>query len=118
MTTTTPTLAAYETLQMAYDFFNLHLFDGRLPTCLVLLERDRSALGHFWAERFRHVSNGETLDEISINPDHAELSNWHESYSSDNPILMTMNVLGTGIAYTFGRLRLSHFRAAFDWMRK
>jgi hypothetical protein len=64
---TSPTLEIYQELQRAYDHFNVELFDGRLPFCLITLQRDKSTLGYFSAERFvRH--SGERSDEIAMNP--------------------------------------------------
>ncbi len=33
----TPTEEAYTELQHAYDFFNMHLFDGLLPPCMMTI---------------------------------------------------------------------------------
>ena len=62
-----PTLETYQELQRAYDHFNAELFDAALPFCLITLQRDKSSLGYFSAERFARHS-GETSDEIAMNP--------------------------------------------------
>jgi len=64
---TSPTLETYQELQRAYDHFNGELFDGALPFCLITLQRDKSSLGYFSAERFARHS-GELSDEIAMNP--------------------------------------------------
>ncbi|EDL52175.1 zinc metalloproteinase Mpr protein [Vibrio mediterranei AK1] len=62
-----PTKDAYEELQVAYDYFNEHLFEDELPPCLITLQREKKTYGYFSAERF--VSReGETTDEIALNP--------------------------------------------------
>lgn len=64
---TSPTIETYLELQRAYDHFNKELFDGALPFCLITLQRDKTTLGYFSAERFARHS-GELSDEIAMNP--------------------------------------------------
>jgi len=59
----------YSDLSSAYEHFNTALFEGRLPNCLITLQRRRGAYGYFAADRF--TSGGaslEALDEIALNP--------------------------------------------------
>jgi hypothetical protein len=64
------TIAAYSAFQAAYDFFNTHLFDGVLPSCLITLQRRRHTLGYFCPGRFhQRGSDGVVTDEIALNPD-------------------------------------------------
>ena len=60
----------YESYQQAYDHLNTHLFDGRLPPCLITLQRHRGARGYFSPYGFA-ARNNRTLrtDEIALNPD-------------------------------------------------
>jgi len=66
-----PTSRNYSQLTAAYDHFNAALFDGRLPTCLITLQRKNKSYGYFAGERFgtRDGSAG-TTDEIALNPTH------------------------------------------------
>jgi predicted SprT family Zn-dependent metalloprotease len=65
-----PTEEIYTELKKAYDFFNQHLFENKLPPCLITLQRKARAYGYFSANRFQHVEAGTLTDEISMNPDH------------------------------------------------
>lgn len=62
-----PTQEAYTELQTAYDYFNRALFDEKLPSCLITLQREKRAYGYFSRERFVN-SLGEKTDEIAMNP--------------------------------------------------
>jgi predicted SprT family Zn-dependent metalloprotease len=62
-----PTAVTYAELQQAYDTFNRLLFDNKLPECLITLQRTKSSLGYFSAERFSN-HDGEKTDEIAMNP--------------------------------------------------
>lgn len=63
-----PTAEAYGDLQKAYDFYNRRLFEGKLPACLITLQRKRGAYGYFSADRWQ--SGRAKSDEIALNPDH------------------------------------------------
>lgn len=64
-----PTMSAFSALQAAYDYFNVELFQSRLPPCMILLHRHKGANGYFWPERFGRADNGDLkLDEIALNP--------------------------------------------------
>jgi predicted SprT family Zn-dependent metalloprotease len=66
----TPTAEAYSELQHAYDRFNAELFEGRLPPCLLTLQRKAVKIaGYFSARRFG-AGPGKITDEIAINPLH------------------------------------------------
>lgn len=69
-----PTTSAYSSLQTAYDFFNVALFDGKLPNCLITLQRHAGSLGYFHGARFyeAHGGAGFQTDEIALNPMHFE----------------------------------------------
>lgn len=62
-------LDLHQTFRLAYDHFNLTLFDGRLPECMILVHRKKGARGYFWAERWKNRDNGEGRHEIAMNPD-------------------------------------------------
>ena len=63
-----PTSSAFNALQTAFDFFNEHLFEGKLPQAIILLHRKKSAHGYFWAERFGTKDDASKIDEIALNP--------------------------------------------------
>lgn len=65
---TDPTTEAYAELQTAYTHNNQALFAGKLPSCLITLQREKRAYGYFSAKRFVHRSDKMTTDEIAINP--------------------------------------------------
>ena len=56
---------------MAYDFFNMGLFSGALPPCLITMQRRKGSYGYFSGERFHNTANHEEVtDEIALNPMH------------------------------------------------
>ncbi|NMV39866.1 SprT family zinc-dependent metalloprotease [Ralstonia insidiosa] len=66
----TPTPDMYGPLEQAYDAFNERLFDGKLPGCLLTLQRERrNSYGYYSPKRW--VSrDGKFADEIALNPNH------------------------------------------------
>jgi SprT-like family len=58
----------YLTLERAYDWFNEHLWEGKLPPCAITLQRHRTAYGYFHARKFASRDSG-VADEIALNPD-------------------------------------------------
>ena len=60
----------YSRYQSAFDYFNAELFGGRLPPCLITLQRTHHARGYYSSLRFA-ARNNYTLraDEIALNPD-------------------------------------------------
>lgn len=63
-----PTPRTYALLQAAYQHFNQELFSGRLPHCLITLQRKAKSLGYFAPKRFSDGSD--VTDEIALNPAH------------------------------------------------
>ncbi len=58
-------------MQKAFDHFNATLFGGKLPSCLITLQRKRGAYGYFSPRRFTYASNPDrATDEIALNPSH------------------------------------------------
>ncbi len=72
MTDMNPTNETYDTLNAAYSFFNKELFNGKLPTCLITMQRNGKSRGYFCAERFqvRKSDKPFKIHEIAINPHH------------------------------------------------
>lgn len=62
---THPTTQNYAELQRAYDHFNLVLFEGKLPACLITLQREKRTCGYFSHQRFADL-DGHTTDEIAF----------------------------------------------------
>lgn len=66
---TQPTIETYDELQKAYDHFNKALFRGRLPQCLITLQRKASCYGYFCPKRFVAREGELYADEIAMNPE-------------------------------------------------
>jgi predicted SprT family Zn-dependent metalloprotease len=62
-----PTNSFYQYLEAAYDHFNVTLFNSRLPTCLLTVQREKSVMGYFSANRWTDPQ-GEVVHEIAVNP--------------------------------------------------
>jgi hypothetical protein len=67
---TDPTTRTYSGLTDAYGFFNARLFAGRLPPCLITMQRKSKAYGYFAGRRFTTPDHTEVTDEIALNPRH------------------------------------------------
>lgn len=81
MSKTRPTKQVYEEIQTAFDYFNQELFDGKLPACLITLQRKSRTRGYFSAERF--VSrDGHKVDEIAMNPEFFAINSVEETLST------------------------------------
>jgi hypothetical protein len=65
---TSPTTQTYGGLNRAYVFFNVRLFNGRLPPCLITMQRKKGSYGYFAPARFGRKD--EITDEIALNPAH------------------------------------------------
>ena len=62
-----PTTELYAELQEMFDFFNQKLFEGKLPNCLISLQRSRGAAGYFSYSSWEN-EKGKKIDEIALNP--------------------------------------------------
>lgn len=67
MINNSPTKQTYSELQHAYDYWNSHLFNNSLPSCLITLQREKKTQGYFCYNRFINDS-GDYTDEIALNP--------------------------------------------------
>jgi len=67
-----PTTQTYSELQKAYDYFNITLFNGALPPCLITLQRKgKRTLGYYSPDRFSRIDDASLkADEIALNPVH------------------------------------------------
>jgi hypothetical protein len=77
-----PTIRTYKTLDDAYRFFNERLFGGKLPGCLITMQRSAKAYGYFAGGRFGSVDGKEVTDEIALNPSHFRSRTTEESLST------------------------------------
>ena len=80
--TANPTQRTYKTLDDAYRFFNGRLFGGRLPHCLITMQRSKKAYGYFAGGRFGSADRKEVTDEIALNPSHFDKRSIEESLST------------------------------------
>lgn len=65
-----PTEETYKQFQAAYDFFNGILFQGRLPQCMITMQRHSGTYGYFCNDRFSIRGGKTTTDEIAMNPEY------------------------------------------------
>jgi hypothetical protein len=77
-----PTQRTYKTLDDAYRFFNERLFGGRLPGCLITMQRSKQAYGYFAGGRFGSADGKEVTDEIALNPSHFRSRTTEQSLST------------------------------------
>jgi predicted SprT family Zn-dependent metalloprotease len=77
-----PTQRTYKTLDDAYRFFNQRLFSGRLPHCLITMQRSKKAYGYFAGGRFGSADGKEVTDEIALNPSHFHSRTTEQSLST------------------------------------
>lgn len=66
--TNNPTDCTYFGLREAFEFFNRHLFDGKLPSCLITLQRKSGTFGYHSHHQFSDRDGGRPTDEIALNP--------------------------------------------------
>lgn len=62
-----PTMQMYTFVQDAYDFFNDRLFAGKLPPCLLTLQREKNTMGYFSSNRWQGGGK-QVVHEIALNP--------------------------------------------------
>lgn len=77
-----PTRELYDELGRGYDHFNRRLFDGKLPGCLLTLQREKRSCGYFSGGRFAN-RKGVVTDEIALNP----------AYFAVTPLVETLQTL-------------------------
>ena len=66
---TTPTEQQFEALNKAYQYFNLALFDGQLPGCILNFSRKKNTHGFMAPGRWRRVGEDNySTHEISLTP--------------------------------------------------
>jgi hypothetical protein len=82
MTAVNPTERTYKTLDDAYRFFNERLFGGKLPGCLITMQRSKKAYGYFAGGRFGSGDGKEITDEIALNPSHFRERTTEQSLST------------------------------------
>ena len=77
-----PTSITYDSFTDAYDLLNERLFDGRLPHCLITMQRKHGAFGYFSGDRFGTQDGSEITDEIALNPSHFKSRTTEQSLST------------------------------------
>src|ERR1700758_3131944 len=82
---TDPTRTTYQGLTEAYDFFNERLFAGRLPRCLITMQRQKGAYGYFAGKRFGTKDGSEVTDEIALHPAHFKSPHDREKLFAPRP---------------------------------
>jgi len=98
-----PTQQAYGELELAFDFFNEHLFDNRLPRCMITLQRQHESYGYFSRDRFTNAKTGERIHEIALNP----------SYFAIHAIQYTLSVLAIEMVSVDQHLEKSYGRRRY-----
>lgn len=62
----------YSDLDDAFQYFNKHLFDNKLPDCLITFQHHKSFGGYHWNEKFVSRYDNKKISEIALNPDKFE----------------------------------------------
>lgn len=68
MAETNPTDRNYSVWRSAYDHFNVGLFKGALPGCIITFQRQRGTYGFHAGSQFEASDSRITIDEIALNP--------------------------------------------------
>lgn len=76
-----PTNESYDSMVLAYDFFNKQLFGGTLPTVMITYQRGKYA--GFAAKDRWMTSSGERVHELAMNP----------SYFANSPVEEVLSTL-------------------------
>jgi len=64
-----PTKQTYDQLLRAYEHMNRELFENKLPSCLITLQREYGAYGYYYPARFASDTDLKiSTDEIALNP--------------------------------------------------
>lgn len=66
-----PSLQMIHELELAYNWFNGKLFEGKLKPCILLMHRKKGARGYFWANRWKVGDKDDSPEyhEVALNPD-------------------------------------------------
>lgn len=91
-----PTKELYQSLQIAYDFFNKSLFENQLPEVIFTVQRKSGTMGFFAPKRWGNLS-GQECHEIAMNP----------SYVANSRLIEVMKTLVHEMChcwqFTFGK---------------
>lgn len=77
--TCSPTIETYPELQRVFNFFNEHLFDGKLSAPLFVLESSVRFAGYFSKDKYVSADGTRKTHQIALNP-----AAFHESSIKDN----------------------------------
>lgn len=97
-----PTQEIYDDLQRAYHFLNEELFDGKLPPCMITLQREKDTPGYFSKDRWANTE-GDQRHEISLNP----------SYFVMQPIEITLSWMAHNMTHMWQELHGSPGRTRY-----
>jgi predicted SprT family Zn-dependent metalloprotease len=64
-----PTQETYTLFSQAYDYFNKVLFNDKLTSCVITMQRKKGAYGYFWGDTWGQTHGDTITDEIALNPD-------------------------------------------------
>tara|TARA_B110000211_G_scaffold124537_1_gene143511 strand:+ start:3630 stop:4430 length:801 start_codon:yes stop_codon:yes gene_type:complete len=105
-----PTNELYGSLEEAYDFFNLKLFSGQLPTVIFTVQRQKGVMGYFAANRWGNL-RGNRCHEIAINP----------SYIANSCLIEVVQTLVHEMVhcwqFSFGKPSRGHYHN-LEWSKK
>ena len=108
-----PTTKTYTSLDDAFSFFNRQLFGGRLPACLITMQRSKAAYGYFAGGRFGSKDGKEITDEIALNPSH-----FHER-STEQSLSTLVHEMAHLQQHHFGKpSRSGYHNREWAWMMK
>lgn len=63
------TVEIYNAFWDAFKFYNYEFYGGKLPDCIITLQRRRNTYGYFWGDKFADTKDAEMLRcEIAMNP--------------------------------------------------
>ncbi len=67
------TTEQYTTIETIYDYYNKHLFEGKLSGCMLSFTRKKNTAGYFSANSWVKRSSRTAVHEIAINPETTDL---------------------------------------------
>jgi SprT-like family len=107
---TSPTIDLYNQIQWLTTHFNRALFEARLPTVIITLQRSAHTSGHLSKSRWRHIS-GESVSELALNP----------TYFSNRPLLALCQTIVHELCHLWQQINGSASRPGYhnnEWAEK
>lgn len=75
------TTEQYTSIETIYDYYNKHLFDGKLSGCMLSFTRRKNTAGYFSPNSWTKRSSKTNVHEIAINPETTDLKD-HEFHQT------------------------------------